>query len=132
MKEHELLRECLETLRVHMRGDLAERIEAYINPEMPEVEHWGDIVDAVEKVTLVYYSGMDSRSRVREIVEARYIAMALIRQLLPMTHSKVGFLFSRDHSTVTYAIKTVSKWLATDKNFRDKFNAVKSELWKNH
>ena len=115
-----------------MRGDLAERIEAYINPEMPEVERYEYIIKAVVKVTGWHFSYLYSPWRKREITEARYIAIVLIRQLFNMTHMEIGAIFGRDHSTVIYAIKTVSKWLATDKNFRDKFNAVKSELWKNH
>lgn len=130
MKEHELLRECLETLRVHMKSDLAERIEAFLEPEEPEVNDSEDIIKSVIKVTGIQYFDMVSGCRRRDIVEAVYITFVLVKAYLKYTHTTTGAILGRDHSTVTYAIKTVSKWLATDKNFRDKYNAVKAELWK--
>lgn len=66
--------------------------------------------------------------KTREVVEARQIAMVLIKNNSVITWQRLGKLFKRDHATVIYAIKTVSDLLITDKYFKSKFEFLDREV----
>jgi chromosomal replication initiation ATPase DnaA len=72
---------------------------------------------------------LKSSTRRREVVEARYIAIALILIANPEIKLKeVGEFFNRDHSTVLYARKTYDKLIASDKTFQNKVALVKQKV----
>lgn len=60
-----------------------------------------------------------SKSRKREIVQARQVSMYFSKQLTKESLSKIGRLFGgRDHSTVIHACQTVCDLMDTDKKFK--------------
>lgn len=60
-----------------------------------------------------------SKSRKRNIVQARQIAMYLSRNLLNCSLSTIGAeLGGKDHATVMHACSTVSDMISTDKTFK--------------
>ena len=61
-----------------------------------------------------------SKSRKRQIVQARQIAMYMSRNLIPSCSlSTIGAeLGGKDHATVLHACTTVSDLVATDKTFK--------------
>lgn len=60
-----------------------------------------------------------SKSRKRNIVQARQIAMYLSRNMLNCSLSTIGSeLGGKDHATVMHAISTVSDLMDTDKSFK--------------
>ena len=60
-----------------------------------------------------------SRTRKREIVQARQIAMYLSRNLTKTSLSSIGAqLGGKDHATVLHACNTVSDLVDTDRSFR--------------
>jgi chromosomal replication initiation ATPase DnaA len=59
-----------------------------------------------------------SPSRKRPIVEARSILAYLIRQNTGNSLSDIGKLIGRDHATVISAVKNVTNWCSTDKDFK--------------
>ncbi len=64
--------------------------------------------------------------RQRDLVEARYIAIYLIRESMPgLALSKIGRMFNRDHSTIIYAIETVGDLIKHNYDFRITFNKIK-------
>jgi chromosomal replication initiator protein len=72
---------------------------------------------------------MVSQSRKREIVEARQIAMTLIKKHTNLTLKSVGGCFSgRDHSTTISAIRKVSDLCDTDKRFKTDFETVSNKV----
>lgn len=67
---------------------------------------------------------LSTKSRNRELVEARHAAMFLIRKHTSLSLTEAGQLFNRDHATVLHAIKNVKNLIETDKAFRNKFLSV--------
>lgn len=69
-----------------------------------------------------------SKSRKRELVEYRQIAMHILKGYTTLGCSAIGRIFKKDHATVLHSIKTVENLLRTDKNFAYKFNSVKQRV----
>ena len=70
-----------------------------------------------------------SKSRSRNITEARHVAMYLVRELLGTPLQQIGQLYGgRDHSTVLYSIRKVATRMGDDAEFRDRVEDVMSEL----
>jgi chromosomal replication initiator protein len=87
------------------------------------------IINAVELVYDVSYSLMNTKTRKREIVEARQVAMYYLKSLTIMTLREVGELFGgRDHSTVIHARQTVEDLMTTDRAYKAKIEEVEAIL----
>jgi chromosomal replication initiator protein len=80
-------------------------------------------MDYISKLVCEYFEiSLDmvkSKTRKREIVQARQIAMYLIKRSGKYSLKAVGAFFGgRDHSTVIYACQTVEDLMETDKKFK--------------
>lgn len=72
---------------------------------------------------------LHSKSRKREIVMARQAAMYLCKKYTTQSVSRIGVVIgNRDHATVLHAIKNVENLLATDTEFKSKFDTVEARL----
>lgn len=72
-----------------------------------------------------------SKSRKREVVQARHIAMFLAKEYTEYSTPKIGkFIGNRNHSTVIHACKTVKHQSEVDKNYKEELESVKEELKK--
>ncbi len=80
------------------------------------------------------YFGIDERlirdkTRKREIVQARQVAMYFCKQLTQHSLKDIGLRFGgRDHSTVIHAIQSVEDQLETDPRFRESVEAIKHQI----
>lgn len=54
---------------------------------------------------------LKSRSRLRNIVEARQMAMWAIKQKTRIQLVDIGNMFNRDHSTVLWSVKTINQFI---------------------
>lgn len=82
----------------------------------------GTIAKAVSEATEISMEALKSKSRKREIVEARQIAMAIMCKERCGSLAEIGFFFGgRDHSTVIHARNTVTDLMFTDKSFHTKY-----------
>ncbi|MEM9737837.1 MAG: chromosomal replication initiator protein DnaA [Bacteroidota bacterium] len=90
----------------------------------------------LQKVVAKYFNvpteSLKSKARTREFTTARHVAMYLVRCFMPdMTLQAIGQTFGRrDHSTVSYAIKTVEYLMASDRNFRNSVVKIKKTIQK--
>jgi len=80
-------------------------------------------IDYIQKLVCDYFSiGVDmvkSKTRKREIVQARQIAMYFAKDMTKASLKNIGSHFgNRDHSTVIHACQTVNDLIETDKKFR--------------
>jgi chromosomal replication initiation ATPase DnaA len=93
----------------------------YIFPGMPEkyqYNDWQSAIRLVENTTGVSYSQMKDRTRRREIVEARQLAMCLLRSAFKnLSLAQIGSKFNRDHATVLHAHKTIRNLREVDQTF---------------
>ena len=90
-------------------------------------------IDYIQKVVCNYYNiGLEllqSKTRKREIVQARQVAMffstSLTKSSLATIGSQIG---GKDHATVLHACKTVNNLIETDKRFRLQVDEIEKKL----
>ena len=70
-----------------------------------------------------------ARTRKREVVQARQIAMFFAKQLTKHSLKTIGQGFGgRDHSTVIHAVRSVEDQIDTDPLFRETVERVRKKL----
>ena len=89
-----------------------------------------DKVKDIKEIVCKYFGislwMIESRSRKREIVEPRQIAATLVREFTRFSLKGTGLRFGGlDHSSIISAVNTVNDLIATDKDYRKKFEYVK-------
>ncbi len=80
-------------------------------------------IDYIQKVVCDYFNlsveSLQSRTRKREIVQARQLAMYFAKHFTKSPLSMIGLQCgNKDHATVLHACKQVSNLIETDKQFR--------------
>lgn len=84
-----------------------------------------DIIKTVSDYYGVEVNAINTRSRKREVVLVRQVAMFLAKKYLDMSTSKIGqYIGNRDHATVLHACKTITNLAETDKQFRNELNEI--------
>ena len=90
------------------------------------------IEDIIEKVCA--YFGMQSsaiyaKTRKREVVQARQIAMYLAKENTEESSSRIGQMIgNKDHATVLHACRIVKNQVEVDKAFRAQVDEIRSSL----
>lgn len=80
------------------------------------------ILETVAATTGISIAQMQSKSRERCHVDARYLAMYFIRFNRPdVSFKKIAKIFKRHHSSVINAIQCVEDWCEVDSYFRQKY-----------
>jgi chromosomal replication initiator protein len=80
-------------------------------------------IDYIQKVVCDYFDlnieTLRSKTRKREVVQARQIAMYFAKQLTKASLATIGMhCGGKDHATVLHACRTVNNLMETDKHFR--------------
>jgi chromosomal replication initiation ATPase DnaA len=75
---------------------------------------------------------LESKSRLRSVVEARRMVFNVARDLLEMTFSETGKIFNQDHATAIHHIKQNRALISVDSFYRKRYeyfiNLIKSNL----
>lgn len=66
--------------------------------------------------------------RNKEIVNARHIAVYLVRRITEMSLPNIGKIFNRDHTTIMSSVETVEKRLATDNQLSFIISEIEKEI----
>lgn len=90
-------------------------------------------IDKVQKVVCDYFNitrdDLLSKTRKRQIVQARQIAMYMSRSLINCSLSTIGAeIGGKDHATVLHACTTVNDLMATDKTFKQYVTDIEKML----
>jgi len=90
-------------------------------------------VDYIQKVVCDYFNLspdlLQSKTRKREIVQARQIAMYFSKTLTKSSLASIGALIGgKDHATVLHACKTVNNLMDTDKRFKTQIDTIEKKL----
>jgi chromosomal replication initiator protein len=90
-------------------------------------------VDYIQKVVCDYFNitpdQMHSRTRKREIVQARQVAMYFSKSLTKSSLASIGSqIGGKDHATVLHACKTVNNLIDTDKRFKQTIDNLEKKL----
>ena len=87
------------------------------------------IIQGVAMSTGVTEDKLRGPSRTAELVEARHMAMALIRELLGKSLPQIGAAFGgRDHTTVINALKRVDQLRNADPELRNRIDRLRRQL----
>ena len=109
--------------------ELAEQItEKIVGEQQTDVT-----IDKVQKFVCDYFNitrdDLHSKTRKRQIVQARQIAMYMSRNLLNCSLASIGAeIGGKDHATVLHACTTVSDLVATDKAFKQYVSDIEKIL----
>lgn len=90
-------------------------------------------IDYIQKVVCSYFNipveQIQSKTRKREIVQARQVAMFFSKNLTKASLATIGSqIGGKDHATVLHACKTVNNLIETDKRFRIQIDEIEKKL----
>lgn len=90
-------------------------------------------IDYIQKVVCDYFDlpidMLKSKTRKREVVQARQIAMFFAKQMTKSSLANIGMhCGGKDHATVLHACKTVNNLMDTDKRFRGYIDDLKKKI----
>ncbi len=90
-------------------------------------------IDYIQKVVCNYFEipadSLQSKTRKREIVQARQVAMFFSKNLTKASLATIGSqIGGKDHATVLHACKTVNNLLETDKHFKGQIDEIEKKL----
>lgn len=94
-------------------------------------------IDSLQKIVADYFrlgvEKLKEKTRKREVVQARQIAMYFAKHYTKSSLKTIGLHFGgRDHSTVIHALHTVDDLMATDKEFRRYVEDIKKKIQLNN
>ena len=90
-------------------------------------------MDYIQKVVCDYFNitpdQMHSKTRKREIVQARQIAMYFSKTLTKSSLASIGSqIGGKDHATVLHACKTINNLVDTDKRFKQTIDNIEKKI----
>ncbi len=90
-------------------------------------------IDFIQKVVADYFgltiAAIQSKTRKREIVQARQLAMYFSKKFTKSSLTTIGHqLGKKDHATVLHACRTVNNLLDTDKEFRNSVQELEKRI----
>ena len=110
---------------------LAEKVISRIVTITNKVNTVEKIRDAVCEYFSLSVDAISTKSRKREVVQARQIAMFLSKQHTKSSLANIGnTIGQRDHATVLHACKIVTDLMDCDKNFRLSVKEIEEKLKK--
>ena len=90
-----------------------------------------EIINTVCKHFGLETATIHTKSRKREVVQARQIAMYLAKKHTDFSTAKIGTLIgNKDHATVLHACKTIKQLKEVDKSFRAEIEEIQTALKK--
>lgn len=91
-----------------------------------------DVLKAVADYFGVPFNDFVGRSRKKEIVEPRQIAMYLLREELKLSYPHIGEkLGNRDHTTAIHAYEKISQGIIKNPSLNQKILSIKDVMYKN-
>jgi chromosomal replication initiator protein len=90
-------------------------------------------VEEIQRIVCDYFNIPDdlirAKTRKQEIVNARQIAMYLVKEMTNSSLKTIGLHFGgRDHSTVIHSCQTVEEQMKVNQRFRDTVNQIKRKI----
>ncbi len=90
-------------------------------------------IDYIQNVVCNYFNinvnRLQSKTRKREVVQARQIAMYFSKNLTSSSLSAIGAAIGgKDHATVLYACRQVNNFMETDREFKSYINDIEQKL----
>ena len=130
------LRKNILRNKIHRDGlqfppEVIEYIAENVNESVRDLE--GIVIAIMARSTIFNKdtTAIHTKSRKREVVQARQVAMYLAKTHTDFSTSKIGkFIGNKDHATVLHACKTVKGQCEVDKSFRSDLENIEALLKK--
>jgi chromosomal replication initiator protein len=111
--------------------DLAERVVKRAVKYESKPITIDNVITKVCKHFEVESSSLNTKSRKREVVMVRQIAMYLAKKYTDSSNSMIGqYIGHRDHATVIHACKTIKSQVEVNKGFKEEVETIEAELKK--
>ncbi len=111
--------------------ELAQRIVKKVTHNENKAITVDDIIHTVCNHYGLETSAIHTKSRKRDVVQARQIAMYLAKNYTELSAAKIGSLIgNKDHATVLYACKSIKELKEVDKNFHAEMDEIVAALKK--
>ena len=112
-------------ITVELAADVIETLVKNVKKEIS--------IDFIQKTVCEYFGlpneMLHTKTRKREIVQARQIAMFFSKNLTKSSLSTIGSLIGgKDHATVLHACKTINNLIETDKRFKSQVDSIERKL----
>lgn len=109
--------------------ELAQRIVRKVTQNESKAITIDNIINTVCKHFGLDTSAIHTKSRKREVVQARQIAMYLAKNYTDFSTAKIGSLIgNKDHATVLHACKTISELKEVSKSFQSELEEIQTAL----
>lgn len=109
--------------------DLARATLRHLVTDTERVVTIDTILDTVTSHFKVELAELKGKSRKKETVFPRQVAMFLAKEFTDLSLKSIGYHFGgRDHSTVIHAIQTISDLMETDKKIQAEVNGLQRQL----
>lgn len=80
-------------------------------------------------ITEISLEELRSKSRKKEVRQARQILMRLIKFNFPeLSLKKIGYIFKHDHATVLHSIRVIQNMIETDKEFKNYYHGIANRI----
>lgn len=88
------------------------------------------ILGAVAEFFNITVNDLIEKSRKKEVVEPRQVAMYLLREILDMSYPYIGEKFGRDHTTAIHAVIKINQEIAKNSALNQKINLIKEAIYR--
>ena len=109
--------------------DLAKTVMAHtVCPKAKKTINFEMIVEATAEFYKLNPDQIFSKSRVRDVADARHIIMYLSHKLTNLSASSIGHKLNRTHTTVLHGITAVEDRIPITKDLREAVEAIEKDL----
>ena len=117
-------------LKKEIDMDLTKRIvRKAVKFAEPKAININDIIMKVCEFFKIDAALLQTKSRKREIVQARQTAMYLAKKNTDISAAKIGMIIgNKDHATVLHACKTIKEQIEVNKTFKEEIEQLESSL----
>lgn len=91
-----------------------------------------DIIKIVCEVHRIEIYNFLSTMRKREVINARFQMMALLRYQMFYTFEHIGFIFNKDHSSIIHGIDKHSVYYDVESTYKNQYNTVLNMIEDKH
>ncbi|BDV03280.1 MAG: chromosomal replication initiator protein DnaA [Candidatus Hepatoplasma scabrum] len=102
--------------------------EIFEDLNIEEKSSFDSIINLVAKKYGINQKDILSKSRKKDIIIARNIAIFLTREILHYSLKEIGKRFNKDHSTIMYAINKIDQNLRKNEEFKKIINELKLNI----
>lgn len=117
------------TLNCPITLDLAREVMQHtVRPKTKKVVNFDMIVEAAAEFYKLNPDVIFSKSRLRDVADARHLIMYLSHQLTDLSSGSIGQRLNRSHTTVLHGINAIETRLSVERDFRQAVEEIETEL----